>query len=69
MSYTYLTDGGRSPHYARHKGPPRGKNAVCPHSPSCFTCPMPDCVAGGRHAYNEILDDELYFDLIGRYAQ
>ena len=24
---------------------------ICPHSPSCFTCPMGDCVADAKYAY------------------
>lgn len=50
------------------RGPTRRRSTVCPHSASCFTCPKPDCVAGGRFSYNEILDEDLYFDLIGKYT-
>lgn len=68
MSIYALTDGGRRPHFKRHVGPKRTKSTVCPRSASCFTCPAPDCVASSKYYYNEILDDALYFDLIGRYA-
>lgn len=31
----------------------------CPHSDSCFDCPLPDCCTGDFNV-NEILDFELY---------
>lgn len=33
---------------------------VCPHSPSCFECPKPDCVEDGKFGYNEILSKDFY---------
>jgi len=47
----------------------RGKDGICPYSPSCFDCPKEDCVAGAAKRYNEILDKELYDVLLNGKKQ
>jgi len=38
----------------------RKAGSVCPYSPSCFSCPLPDCRADKSWRFNEILTGEVF---------
>ena len=41
-------------------GKPERTGLECPHSPSCFTCPMADCVVNAPERFNTLPLDFEY---------
>lgn len=54
VRYLRAAANGKKPKY-RYRKP----STVCPYSPSCFSCPLPDCRMGGI-AVNKLPDGFVY---------